>query len=85
MLRGLSLSFAVIASLVGLVFPFLFARHATTQNQLLLLVMIIAVSGAFIYGVGFHAENKWLRLIISPMVTWTVMAAAAAGLALLPP
>ena len=83
MLRGVSLGLAAIASIIGLVFPFLLAQRATGLNQTVLLVMMAAISGAFIYGVGFHTQMKWLNILISPAITWPLLAAAAGGLVLL--
>jgi predicted membrane protein len=82
-LRGISLGGAAIAAGIGLVFPFLLARHATALNQTILLGMMASVSGAFIYGVGFRVENKWLEFLTRPVFTWPLLVAGAAGLVLL--
>lgn len=73
MSRGISLSFAVVLSLVGLVFPFLLGAHATGLNQSILMVMMLGIAGGFIYGAGFKPQQKWLRALLSPAITWPVM------------
>jgi predicted membrane protein len=80
MLRGVSLVFGGIASMLGLVFPYALARQATTLNQSIILVMMAAISGAFIYGVGFQPQAKWVSHFISPILTWPVLALTTASL-----
>lgn len=72
-MRLVSLFLAGASSIIGLVFPFLLAVRATGQNQTIFLVMMIGVSGAFIYGVGFQPSGKYSRMSISPSVTWPVI------------
>jgi predicted membrane protein len=83
MLRGISLVLASLATIVGLIFPYALARQATALNQTVLLAMLVAVSGAFIYGVGFRTDRKWFDIMIGPFVTWPVLAAAVGTLILL--
>jgi predicted membrane protein len=71
--RIVSLLIAGVASLIGLVFPFLLARQATGLNQSILMVMMCGVAGAFVYGAGFKPLNRGLRLCTEPAVTWPVM------------
>ncbi len=80
MLRAVSLGFAASASVLGLVFPFLLARQATGMNQMILLLMMAGIAGAFIYGAGFRPESRVLRLCIAPAVTWTAMLASLGAL-----
>ncbi len=80
MLRAVSLILAATASIIGLVFPFLLARRATGLNQVILLLMMAGIAGAFIYGAGFRPENKALRLSMTPAVTWTAMLASVGAL-----
>jgi predicted membrane protein len=82
-LRGISLGAAAIAACIGLVFPYLLARHATALNQTILLGMMAGISGAFIYGVGFRMENKWFEFLTRPLFTWPLLAVGAAALVLL--
>ena len=66
--------------MIGLVFPFVLGTQATGLNQSLLLVMMLGIIGAFIYGVGFRPAQKWLRALISPALTWPVMLLSCATL-----
>jgi len=79
-LQLLSLILAVAASVTGLVFPFVLARQATGLNQMIVLLMMAGIAGAFIYGAGFRPENRVLRLCTGPAVTWTVMLACLGAL-----
>ncbi len=72
-MRVLSLLMAGVASIIGLVFPFLLARQATGLNQSILLVMMCGVAGAFVYGAGYRPVNLMLRRCTEPAVTWPVM------------
>ncbi len=69
-MRAASLFIAAMASMIGLVAPFLLARQATGLNQTILLVMMAGVIGAFIYGAGFQPANRALRLAMRPALTW---------------
>jgi predicted membrane protein len=80
MLRGVSLAFATIAGIIGLVFPYALARQPTALNQSIIMVMLAATSGAFIYGVGFEPRSRWLNHLTRPPITWSVLALATASL-----
>ncbi len=75
MTRGLSLCFAVTLSLV---FPFLLGASATGLNQSMVMMMMLGIAGAFIYGAGFRPRRPWLRWLISPAVSWPVMLGSGA-------
>jgi predicted membrane protein len=83
MLRAVSLIFAALSSVIGLVFPYALALHPTALNQSIILVMMAATSGAFIYGVGFQIQTRWLNDLIRPTITWPVLAVAAGSLLVL--
>jgi predicted membrane protein len=83
MLRGISLALAGITAIIGLVFPFLAATQATALNQSVILIMLLGVSGAFIHGVGFRIQNKWMASLTNPAFTWPLITAGALSLALL--
>ncbi len=65
-MRVVSLIVATIASLVGLIFPFILGLQATGLNQSILLVMMCGITGAFIYGAGFSPRQRALAFLISP-------------------
>jgi predicted membrane protein len=73
-LRGTSLVLASIFAVCGIIFPYALAQRATALNQSIILLMLAATSGAFIYGVGFQIRTKWLNDLISPAITWPVLA-----------
>jgi len=83
MLRATSLVLAALCGLVGLVCPYLLARQATALNQSILLLMMAALSGAFIYGVGFRPRARWISCLISPLTTWPVLGLTTASLLVL--
>ena len=83
MMRGASLAMALIACVIGSVFPFLLGRHATGLNQSVLLVTMFGITGALIYGVGIRPERKWSAALIAPLTTWPVMLGGCAWLLLM--
>ena len=83
MLRAVSLIFAALSSVIGLVFPYALALHPTALNQSIILVMMAATSGAFIYGLGFQIQTRWLNDLIRPYITWPILAVTAGSLLVL--
>jgi predicted membrane protein len=79
-MRAASSTLAGIASLIGLVFPFLLARSPTNLNQSLLLLLMEGIAGAFIFGAGFRPHSKLARAVIAPWATWPVMLGSLGGL-----
>ena len=47
------------------------------------MVMMLGIIGGFIHGAGFRPEQKWLRALISPAVTWPVMLLSGVALLLI--
>jgi predicted membrane protein len=80
MSRAISLCFAATLSIVGLVFPFLLGTQPTGLNQSILMVMMLGIMGGFIHGAGFRPEQKWLRALFYPAVSWSVMLLSGAFL-----
>jgi predicted membrane protein len=72
-MRAASLFLACVASLIGLVFPFILARQPTGLNQTILLFWMAGIAGGFIYGAGFQPQSRFLRLAIAPGATWPVL------------
>jgi predicted membrane protein len=81
--RGISLVLAGIAAIIGLIFPFLAATRPTALNQSVILIMLLGISGAFIHGVGFRIQNKWMASVTHPAFTWPLITAGAVWLFLL--
>lgn len=79
-MRAVSLSIGSLASLTGLVFPFVLARQATGLNQMILLLMMAGIASSFIYGAGFAPLQKSLRVLISPWLSWPVVVVCLGGL-----
>jgi predicted membrane protein len=77
-LRVGSVILALIASVIGLVFPFLLARQANGLNQSILLLMMVGIAGAFIHGAGFQPHARAMKIITSPWSTWPVITACCA-------
>ena len=44
------------------------------------MVMMLGIMGGFVYGAGFRVEQRWLRVLVCPAVTWPVMLVSAVAL-----
>lgn len=68
-------SFAVGAgiSLTLMLFPFLLRDVQGAILHPALSVLLLGVAGAFVYGIGFRPENRWLRILFGPACAWTLM------------
>ncbi len=82
-MRGLSLVLAGAGGFIGLVLPFTLAARATALNQMILLLMMAGIAGAFIHGAGFRPGRAWARAAISPCLTWPLMAGGLGALLLM--
>jgi len=71
--RSASLIAAFAASLSLMLFPFLLRHVPEARLHAALPVMMLGVAGAFIYGIGYDPDNKWLRLLFGPVCAWTLM------------
>jgi len=49
----------------------------------LLPILLLGVSGAFVYGIGFRPESKFVRIVLGPAAAW-ILIACGTGLLLLP-
>jgi predicted membrane protein len=81
--RAVSLGIAGVASVIGLVFPFVLGGRPTGLNQTILLVMMVGVAGAFIHGAGFSPRSPWLRAMTAPAACWPLVLAGLGALILL--
>lgn len=79
-MRAVSLCLAAVASLIGLVFPFLLARQPTNLNQSILLFLMAGIAGAFIYGAGFQPQSRLARCLIGPWASWPILLGSLGGL-----
>jgi predicted membrane protein len=77
-MRAASLIIASAASLIGLIFPFILAAHATGLNQSVLLVMMFGIAGAFVHGVGFQPKGAFFAALIAPIFTWPLILSSCA-------
>ncbi|WP_213769425.1 cyd operon YbgE family protein [Bradyrhizobium sp. dw_78] len=72
-------SFAVAAgaSLVLMLFPFLLRHVQGAMLHPALSILLLGITGAFVYGIGFRPENRWLRILFGPACAWTLMIGGA--------
>ena len=72
--RAVSLIAALAISGVLMLYPYALGTRMTAMTHTALPLLLIGVSGAFVHGVGFRPDNRFLRLLFSPLVAWSLMA-----------
>jgi predicted membrane protein len=81
--RAISLFLGVIVMIVGSVFPFVLAKHATGVNQSIFLTVLVGMTGALIHGTGFIPRPRILQWFASPAFAWPVTIASLGAMAYL--
>ena len=73
--RGLSLAAACGISLTLMLFPFVLRGIPGARLHLGLPILMLGVAGAFVHGIGFTPDNRFLRLLFGPAGAWLLIAA----------
>jgi len=68
--RGFSFVLGVGLSVFILLFPQHVARDLTDLDHGLLSLVMLAMCGCFVHGIGFQPYNIWAKVIFSPIVCW---------------
>jgi predicted membrane protein len=74
-LRASSFLFALTASLVLMLCPFLLRYVPDSRLHSALPMLTLGIAGAFIYGIGYRPDSKMLRLLFGPACSWGLMIA----------
>jgi len=70
LMRGLSFVLGVGLSIFILLFPQHVARDLTELDHGLLSLVMLAMCGCFVHGIGFVPYNIWAKVMFSPIVCW---------------
>ncbi|HVY19957.1 MAG TPA: cyd operon YbgE family protein [Bauldia sp.] len=79
--RAISLSIALIVSLVFMIFPFVLGRSVGAATHTGLSLLLLGVAAGFVHGFGFRPDSRILQIVFSPLVAWPLMAVGFAILA----
>ena len=73
MVRTISFTIGLIASLALMVFPFVLHQVAGTRLHSGLPILMLGVAGTFVHGVGYVPANKFLRILFGPVCSWLLI------------
>lgn len=74
--RLLSFVFAICLSVFILLLPQHIARDLTELDHGLLSLVMLAMCGCFVHGIGFRPYNIWAKTLFSPILCWPVVGLA---------
>lgn len=77
--RAVSLLAAITVAAVVILYPRLVAEDTASVPHGFLVVLLMGMSAAWVHGFGFVPENRILRVLFSPVVSWPVMLFGAWG------
>ncbi len=80
--RFISLVLAATVSVALLVYPHVVGRQMTPAIHVMLPVLLLATSLAFVHGVGYRPQRRWASRVVRPRLIWPVLVASAAWLVL---
>ena len=73
--RALSLAAAAILSLALMIYPYALGHTMDRVTHTALPVLLFGVSGAFVHGIGYEPDNRFLRALFGAPVAWILIAA----------
>lgn len=71
--RALSLSAAASLALAVTAYPRGLMHDGIALDHGLLSLLMWGMSAGFVHGVGFDPDNRWLRLLLGPLVAWPLL------------
>lgn len=74
--RVLSFIVGIGLSVFILLFPQHIARDLTDLDHGFLSLVMLAMCGCFVHGIGFQPYNIWAKLLFSPVLCWPVVGLA---------
>ena len=80
MTRAFRLMSFIAASAVSLglmLFPFLLHSVPAARLHSALPLMMLGVTGNFVYGIGYTPDHRFVRIILSPVSAWAMMIGGA--------
>jgi len=74
--RILSFTFGVVLSVFILILPQVVAKDVSELDHRILSLIMLAMSGCFVHGVGFVPKNILAKYLFSPYVCWPIVGLA---------
>ena len=71
--RAPSLAAGLAVSAVLMLYPYALGTDIPQLAHAALPVLLLGVSGALVHGVGYRPDNRALRVLFGPMVSWLLM------------
>lgn len=71
--RGISLAAAATLALAVTGYPRGLMHEGVALNHGLLSLLMWGMSAGFVHGVGFDPSNRWLRVLLGPLVAWPLL------------
>jgi predicted membrane protein len=78
--RALSLAAAAGLSLALMIYPYALGHTMDGITRTALPLLLFGISGAFVHGIGYEPDNRFLRILFSAPMAWLLI---ALGIALL--
>ena len=74
--RLLSFIFGIVLSIFILLLPQFIAKDVSELDHSLLSLIMLAMSGCFVHGVGFVPKNIFAKYLFSPYACWPIVGLA---------
>lgn len=75
--RALTFLVAILFAALIVLYPRAIATDMTTVPHGWLVLLLFGMSAAWVYGLGFTPENRWLRCFFHPVTAWLLMLVGA--------
>lgn len=79
--RAVSLALALAVTAFVTAYPHFFAQSTQEAPHGLLAVLMLGMSAAYVHGVGYVPQRRWLQPLVGPLTAWLLLATATALLA----
>jgi len=71
--RAVSLVAALAITVTVLIFPRMIALDMHSVPHGWLVLLMCGMSFGYVHGLGFIPENRYLKIVFSPLIAWPVM------------
>ncbi|MEO8666942.1 MAG: cyd operon YbgE family protein [Bauldia sp.] len=71
--RAPSLAAGLAISAVLMLYPYALGTDIPPLTHAALPILLLGVSGALVHGIGYRPDNRALRVLFGPLVSWLLM------------
>lgn len=71
--RALLLILAASLALAVTVYPRGLIHQGAVPDHGLLTLLMWGMSAGFVHGIGFDPDNRWIRMLLGPLVAWPIL------------